>query len=208
MASDHADAERPTPAGAGGSAADDGSVDPGVAAALAAYGHGDGGAADVLTALAQSRLLVPVVAVLDEAGPVAEKSSHMATVSTTGDDGRRGMLAFTCVETMHRWDADARPVPVSTRSAAEAALADGADALVLDLAGPVVFAVDAPELRTLASGWRTLGPWAGAGPAEDRAEAADRPRGRVGVSTSPTARLRRLAGRAARAAGVSRRPVR
>lgn len=151
-------------------AADDGIADPTVVAALTAHGTGDGGAADVLNALANSRLLVPVVAVLDELDETAadevpltaEKSSHMATVSTTGRDGRRGMLAFTSIEAMRRWDAEARPVPVATRSAAEAALADGAEALVIDLAGPVVFAVDAPDLRTLASGWRTLGPWPGA----------------------------------------------
>ncbi|HEY9411728.1 MAG TPA: SseB family protein [Jiangellaceae bacterium] len=162
---------------------DDGGADPGVVAALNAHERGDGGVADVLSALASSRLLVPVVAVLDELedeptapadapaetappaadGLRAEKSSHMATVSTMGRDGRRGMLAFTSVESLRRWDAAARPVPVATRSAAEAALADGAEALVIDLAGPVVFAVDAPELRSLASGWRAHGAWAGAG---------------------------------------------
>lgn len=174
---------------------DDGGADPGVVAALNAHERGDGGAADVLSALASSRLLVPVVAVLDEledeppapAGTTAEdtslaanalraeKSSHMATVSTTGRDGRRGMLAFTSVESLRRWDTAARPVPVATRSAAEAALADGAEALVIDLAGPVVFAVDAPELRSLASGWRAHGAWAGAGRAAP-AEIVDRRR--------------------------------
>jgi hypothetical protein len=133
-----------------------------VAAALSAYAAGDGGSADALAALAGSRLLVPVVAVLDEAVPAAdglrtEKASHMAAVSTTGRDGRRGLLAFTSAETMRRWDPTARPVPVTTRRAAEAALADGADALVIDLAGPVTFSVDAGELRALAAGWRPVG---------------------------------------------------
>ncbi|HEU4543660.1 MAG TPA: SseB family protein [Jiangellaceae bacterium] len=140
---------------------DDGSPDPRVITALDAYANGNGGSADVLAALATCRLLVPVVAVLDEAGESpdgfrVDKSSHMATVSTTGRDGRRGQLAFTCIESMQRWSPAARPVPVSTRRAAEAALADGADALVIDLAGPVTFSVDAGELRALAAGWRPM----------------------------------------------------
>jgi hypothetical protein len=133
-----------------------------VSATLAAYASGTGGSADVIAALAVSRLLVPVVAVLDEAGKSADgsrtdKASHMATVTTTGRDGRRGLLAFTCIESMSRWQARARPVPVSTRDAAEAALADGAEAVVVDLAGPVVFSIEAADLRTLAAGWRALG---------------------------------------------------
>lgn len=143
-------------------AADDGSPDPSVTVALTAYADGTGGAADVLAALAAGRLLVPVVAVLDEAGETpdgvrTDKASHMATVSTTGRDGRRGLLAFTSTEAMQRWNAAARPVAVTTRRAAEAALADGADVLVIDLTGPVSFSVDAGELRALAAGWRPVG---------------------------------------------------
>lgn len=147
--------------GTPGFQADDGSADPKVLAALGAYANGLGGSADVLAALAGGRLLVPVVAVLDEAGESADgvrmdKASHMATVSTTGRDGRRGQLAFTSLDAMRRWNPAARPVPVTARRAAEAALADGADALVIDLAGPVTFSVDAGELRALAAGWRPV----------------------------------------------------
>lgn len=152
---------------------DDGSADPRIVAALAAYERGEGGSADVLAALAAGRLLIPVVAVpesVDATG--AEKETAMATVLTTGRDGRRGLLAFTCVESLRRWNPAARPSPAPTRSAAEAALADGADALVIDLAGPVMFAVDAAGLRSLASGWRPLGPWPGVGEAEPTVRAA------------------------------------
>ena len=82
-----------------------GTADPAVMAALAGYRDRTIGAASVLAALAKSRLLVPVVAVLDKAettagGARVEKSSHMATVSTTGRDGRRGLLAFTSLESL------------------------------------------------------------------------------------------------------------
>ncbi|NDL57329.1 SseB family protein [Phytoactinopolyspora mesophila] len=149
---------------------DDGSADPSLAAALSAYESGEGGPADVLAALAGGRVLVPVVASADEMGddvavPTGavrgEKSSSMATVSMIGRDGRRGLLVFTSLESLHRWNPDARPVPVPTRAAAEAALADGADALVIDVAGPVLFSVDATGLRALASGWRSVAAWGG-----------------------------------------------
>lgn len=136
---------------------DDGSAAPEVVAALSAYSSGTGGPADVIAALSAGRLLVPVVAVLDEAAEDgSDKASHMATVLTTGRDGRRGLLAFTSTESMKAWNESARPVPVPTRRAAESALADGADALVIDIAGPVTFSVDAAELRALASGWRAV----------------------------------------------------
>ena len=134
--------------------AESGAADPAVTAALAAYDRGTGRSADVVAALAAGRLLVPVVTVPDDAGGSGgirtDKASHMATVTTTGRDGRRGLLAFTGVESMQRWDPQARPVPVPTRVAAEAALAEGADAVVVDLAGPVVFALEAADLRALA----------------------------------------------------------
>ncbi|SDT28140.1 SseB protein N-terminal domain-containing protein [Jiangella sp. DSM 45060] len=154
---------------------DDGAADPRIVAALAAYERGEGGSADVLAALAAGRLLIPVVAVAESVDATgAEKETAMATVLTTGRDGRRGLLAFTCVESLQRWNPEARPSPVPTRSAAEAALADGAEALVIDLAGPIMFAVDAADLRSLASGWRPLGPWPGVGHAEPAVAAAAR----------------------------------
>lgn len=197
---------------------DDGSADPRVVAALAAFGRGDGGSADVLAALAASRLLVPVVAVSEPSNgataapnPTAgEKNTHMATVTTIGRDGRRGLLAFTSVETLKRWDPRARPAPVPTRSAAEAALVDGADALVIDLAGPVTFAVDDGELRVLASGWRTLGRWPGLAPDDSpeqpaaRSEAPGRLDTLKGV-VRRAARLRKMPDRLRRPSGPRRR---
>jgi hypothetical protein len=132
-----------------------GAADPAVGAALAGYRDRTIGAASVLAALAKSRLLVPVVAVLDTAettagGASIEKSSHMATVSTTGRDGRRGLLAFTSLESLRRWRPDARPVPAPAPAVAAAALDEGADAVVVDLAGPVQFAIDSRDLQASA----------------------------------------------------------
>jgi hypothetical protein len=149
-----------------GFAGDDGGADPRLATALTAYDEApdDEEAARRLAALAvlqDTRVLVPVVAVLgeveyDEQGLAHDKTSDMAAVLMTGRDGRTALLAFTGSAAMTRWQPDARPVPVSVRQAAQAALQDAASALLLDVAGPVLFAVEEDELRSLAAGLRLV----------------------------------------------------
>jgi hypothetical protein len=141
---------------------DVGSADHNVTAALAGYADGTNGPATVLAALVESRLLVPVLAVLDEAdreadGARIEKASHMATVSTIGLDGRRGLLAFTGLASLRRWKRDARPVPAPAPAVAAAALEEGAHAIVVDIAGPVLFSVEGVELLELADRWTRRG---------------------------------------------------
>lgn len=109
----------------------------------------------VLTALQDTRLLVPVVAVLgevehDEQGLAHDKTSDMATVLMQGRDGRMALLAFTGTDALTRWNPEGRPVPVSARDAAKAALHDGAEALLVDVAGPTMFVVEGEDLRALA----------------------------------------------------------
>lgn len=98
------------------------------------------------------RLLVPIVAVLEESDGQADKSSHMASVSLVQADGRRGLLAFTGVESLARWDPAARPVPVTSHQVAAAALDEGAEGVLVDIAGPVRFAIDGALLAELARG--------------------------------------------------------
>jgi hypothetical protein len=141
-----------------GYAGDDGAVDPEVAEALAAYaGDPDRRHARTLATVQHARLLVPVVAVLgeaeeDEHGQQRENTSDMAAVMMRGRDGRNALLAFTGQDPLRQWNADARPVPVSVPVAAQAALQDGGSALLLDVAGPVLFVVEEDDLRSLADG--------------------------------------------------------
>ena len=140
---------------------DTGAGDPHLEAALAGYDSDPTAYAAALEALGRARLLVPVVAVLgevevDEAGLAHDKTSDMATVLLTGADGRQALLAFSSTATLERWNATARPVPVTATTAAQSAVQEGADALLVDVAGPVRLVVEGADLARLAAGW-TLG---------------------------------------------------
>jgi hypothetical protein len=152
-----------------GDPTDRGDADPQVAAALGAFAAGRGSEHAALAALARARLLVPVVAVLAEAasadataaGPGGaagpgrglrpEKTSEMALPTLLGSDGRRAVLAFTGLPSLTGWRPDARPVPVTARQVWQAG-AQEASAVVIDIAGPVPFAVDGARLAALAEG--------------------------------------------------------
>lgn len=142
-----------------GFSGDAGAAERDVTAALSAYAADPGRYVETLAVLLESRVLVPVVAILgdvevDEAGLARDKSSDMATVLTTGRDGRTALLAFTGTAQLAAWDSEARPVPVGCPLAAQAAVQDGADALVVDIAGPVSFVVQGDDLTRIAAGWR------------------------------------------------------
>jgi len=160
---------------------DDGSADPQAAAALAAFGAGRGSEHAALSALAGSRLLVPVVAVRSEpeargrragnarsepeepgraddhpeaapgrASP-GDRGSEMSLPTLIGRDGRPAIPVFTCLDTLARWDAQARPVPARAGLVWRAAV-DSSCAVVVDIAGPVSLAVDGARLAALADG--------------------------------------------------------
>jgi hypothetical protein len=134
-------------------AGDTGDADPAVAAALAAYTAGQADQDAVLSAVAASRLLVPVVAVLAEAGEDGgDKQTEMALPTLIGNDGRKAVIAFTSVATMRRWRPDARPVPVPAVRLWPAVAAERADAVVIDVAGPVQLVIEGALLASLAAG--------------------------------------------------------
>ncbi|MDK1473501.1 SseB family protein [Streptomyces sp. 549] len=146
-----------------GFATDDGSADPALAAALAAWSQDAAAEPELLAVLARSRLLVPVVAVLGEAetGPDGlrrDKTSDMAVPTLTAPDGRRALPVFTSTDTLARWRPDARPVAVPLHQALRAAAQEGATTVVLDLAGPVTYQLTGPALHALAAGRTEVGP--------------------------------------------------
>ncbi len=142
-----------------GFAGDTGTADTILAAALAAYSRNEASHGDVLLALQDARLLVPVVAMLgeveyDDRGLAHDKTSDMAAVLMRGADGRLALLAFTSTESLAAWNPDARPVPVTAKVAAQSAAQEEAAAMVLDIAGPSTFVVERDDLIALAAGWR------------------------------------------------------
>lgn len=126
-----------------GFANDDGSADQRIRAAATPE--------ELAEALQQGRVIVAVVAVADEIDDDgSDKSSHMSVVSMVAADGRRGLLAFSGLDSLTAWNPEARPVPVSGRDAARAAVDDGCEALVLDVAGPQPKVVEEANLVRIA----------------------------------------------------------
>jgi hypothetical protein len=155
---------------------DRGGADQATEAALEAFGDGRGTEHAALRALAGSRLIVPVVAVLadelaaaedaeteplgtsdaPQTGPArpaagGEKATEMAMPAIVGRDGRRALPAFTSLHSLAKWQADARPVPVPAASVWQSAVRESC-AVVVDIAGPVPLVVEGSRLAALEAG--------------------------------------------------------
>lgn len=142
-------------------AGDDGSTDAHLASALA-QGDEQRRVRAVVGALPKARLLVPVVAHLDErADPVpgaggepiaGEKQASAAMVTVAVPDGRAAMPVFSGIDALHRWRAEARPIPVPGPQAALASVTEADGLLVLDPGGPVTVLVPRPAVWAVAQG--------------------------------------------------------
>ncbi|MBE3076135.1 MAG: SseB family protein [Actinobacteria bacterium] len=91
----------------------------------------------LMRAVAQARLLVPIVVAprqVDDSGEtMGVKSTDMAVVTLTLSDGRRGFPVFSSVAALLAWNATARPSPVTGSQAAQGAVAQRCDVMLLDL---------------------------------------------------------------------------
>ena len=100
----------------------------------------------------------------------------MAVVMLQRTDGGKAMLGFTGLDALQAWDARARPVPVTVDKVAETAAAEGAVAVLVDVAGPHPLVLDGEVLDALARGHRLVDLGDGFGwamPADDRDDAAE-----------------------------------
>ncbi|MFI9775377.1 SseB family protein [Streptomyces sp. NPDC051956] len=143
---------------------DDGSADPRLSAALAAWAEDRTAHGPVLEALKEARLLVPIVAVLgeveeDENGLRREKTSDMAVPTLKAGD-RKALPAFTSTAALALWDPEARPVAVPLHQALQAAAHEQADTIVIDLAGPVAYELSGAALRAANEGRTSADPLA------------------------------------------------
>lgn len=91
----------------------------------------------LMRAVAGARLLVPIVAApteVDDSGALmVERSTNMAVVTLTSPDGQRALPVFSSLAALAAWDANARPTPVTSSGAAQAAVSERCDVMLLDL---------------------------------------------------------------------------
>ena len=96
----------------------------------------------LMYAVAHARLLVPIVAapseVDDSSELIVEKfalnsATDMAVVTLTSPDGQRALPVFSSLAALSAWDAAARPSPVTSSRAAQAAVYERCDVMLLDL---------------------------------------------------------------------------
>lgn len=122
--------------------------------------------ANAIAGFAAERFLVPMLAEAGELGETpdgrtVEKSQELSIVAVAGPDGRRVLPIFTSVETLSRWNPEARPIPVPGAQAALAAAQDDTELIIIDPGTPErEFGVRRPALESLALGKRVLPAWA------------------------------------------------
>ncbi|MCL2516457.1 MAG: SseB family protein, partial [Microbacteriaceae bacterium] len=144
-------------------AADDGSADPALLAALTAFVSGDAQSESVVEAFRQARLLIPLVAHAGDVGHTAEghlvdKTQELSIVTVAGPDGRKVLPAFTSVAAMSAWDPKARPVPAAGPRVALAAASEQTELVVIDPTGPTEFVLRRPAVYALSTGAQWLPP--------------------------------------------------
>jgi hypothetical protein len=99
----------------------------------------------LMRAVADARLLVPIVAsptevdnLGDSGEPLVEllalsSATDMAVATLTSPDGQRAFPVFSSLAALSAWDATARPSPVTSSRAAQAAVFERCDVMLLDL---------------------------------------------------------------------------
>jgi hypothetical protein len=138
-------------------AADDGSADPALYAALTAFRAGEADQSAVIDAYRSARLLIPLVAEKGEEGVGAhglavDKTQELSIVTVAAPDGRRVLPVFTSVAALAKWDAAARPVPADGVRTALAAADDDTDLIVIDPTSETEFVIRRPALWAIAQG--------------------------------------------------------
>lgn len=134
---------------------DDGSAPAALSAAIAGFRAGELGEAEVVDALRGSRLLIPLLATLGEAGVndhgvTVDKSAELSIVTVAGPDGRTVMPVFSSVAAMQQWNPKARPVPADAVRVALAAADESTDLVVLDATTEGEFVIRRPALWAVA----------------------------------------------------------
>ncbi len=139
------------------SAGDDGRASPRLLEAIRRFRAKEVGQAEVVAALHDARLLIPLLAVRGDEGigahgQLVDKTQELSIVTVAGPDGRSVLPAFTSVEALSAWDAAARPIPIEAPRVALAAASEGTPAIMLDPGASTEFAIRRPAFRAIATG--------------------------------------------------------
>lgn len=142
---------------------DDGSADQNLIAAIVALHGGDAQAEDVVNALREARVLIPLLAQLGDFeigahGHAVDKNAELSIVTVQTPDLQDGLPVFSSVAAMSAWNKDARPVPVAATKAALAAAAENNTRMVLDPGNPTEFVLRRPAIAALAQNLEWLHP--------------------------------------------------
>ena len=181
------------------SADDDGSAPERLIEALRRFATRELGEGEVVDALRDSRLLIPLIAHLGEAGEnehgqLVDKTQELSIITVSGPDGRNVLPVFTSVDAMSHWNPKARPVPASAVRVALAAASEETDLVVLDPTSETEFIIRRPALWAIAQSK----PWTPSFADEDVLDAfADAAAGEPAVRSvalAPGDPLARLAG--------------
>lgn len=142
---------------------DSGEADANLIEAISKFKSGQTGSDEVLKALGQARLLIPLIANLGEGeegahGYQVDKSADLSIVTVLTPDNQKALPVFSSVAAMNHWNPEARPVPNDGRKVALAAASEGNTRLVLDPISETEFVVRRPGIAAIAQGLPWLTP--------------------------------------------------
>ena len=106
--------------------------------------HNDVTRAGLVSAFAQSRLLVPLVSKKDA------DMCEMVQVTFQSNDGRKALLAFTSIADLQKFDVDARPLVKVPQALALEALEHNLDGIIIDIASEHRIALTLSEIASIA----------------------------------------------------------
>lgn len=111
---------------------------------------------DAVAALCGCRLFMPVMAPGSRTSDGGTGVQESGAVLLTNEQGSTALLAFTGADSMVAWDSRARPVPGTLDDLAATVEEAGAEALLVDVAGPVPLVIGPDLLSPLAQGRRLV----------------------------------------------------
>lgn len=131
---------------------DDGLTAPAVEGARRRLLTGETDEAGFVNALAGQRLFAPVIATGEGDAVHGDKEAAISLVTLTASDGRAAMPVFSAVQALTDWHPEARPVAAESERVMLAALAEGAELVVLDPGAELTFVIRRPAVQALAQG--------------------------------------------------------